>query len=434
MRLAPADRSMPLTESNLNPYFANLKAYPFERLAALNKDISPPDKKDPIVMSIGEPRYPTPQFIRDELTNQLSGLSHYPATQGIPELRNAIAQWLIRRFSLKPDSLTPENHVLPVNGSREALFAIAQCIVDPQDKKDVVLMPNPFYQIYEGAAFLAGVQPYFVNIETDADRTSALLPDFELVPDSVWQRCQLLYACSPGNPTGAVFGLETWSKLIQLADKHDFVIASDECYSEIYFNEDSPPMGLLQACAQLERHDYNRCIVFNSLSKRSSVPGLRSGLAAGDAKIIEKFLLYRTYHGSAMSPPIQAASLKAWQDETHVIEARRAYQQNFETFSQILAPAIDVHIPDGSFYVWLPTPVDDQEFARELYRQQNLLVLPGSFISRLAHGKDPGKGHVRIALVGSLSETREAAERLKEFLFSWKKIQELPDIKHKSRI
>jgi N-succinyldiaminopimelate aminotransferase len=397
----------------LNPYLPQLKPYPFERLAALNQGVVPPDNKEPIVMSIGEPRYPTPQFIRDELVGQLGGLSHYPATQSMPELRTAIAQWLTQRFSLKPGSLKTEHNVLPVNGSREALFAFAQCIVDAKNEKDLVLMPNPFYQIYEGAALLAGVQPYFININQ-----ATLLPDFEAVPEAIWQRCQLLYACSPGNPTGAVFDLNIWRKLIELADKYDFVIASDECYSEIYLDEDKPPIGLLQACAQLNRHDYSRCIVFNSLSKRSSVPGLRSGLVAGDAKIIEKFLLYRTYHGSAMSPPTQAASLKAWSDEKHVIEARQAYRQNFDTFSQVLSPLIDLRLPDGAFYVWLPTPIDDQEFARELYRQQNLLVLPGSFISRFAHGQDPGKAHVRIALVGSTAETKEAASRIKNFAMS----------------
>jgi N-succinyldiaminopimelate aminotransferase len=272
-------------------------------------------------------------------------------------------------------------------------------------------MPNPFYQIYEGAAYLAGLTPYFIN--TNA---TTLLPDFQSVPEEIWQRCQLLYACSPGNPTGAVFQIHDWSALLALADKHDFIIASDECYSEIYFDESRPPIGLLQACAKLDRHDYKRCIVFNSLSKRSSVPGLRSGLVAGDAQIIEKFLLYRTYHGSAMAPPTQAASLKAWQDEAHVIAAREAYRQNFATFSQILSPVIDVKIPEGAFYVWLKTPIDDQQFTRELYRQQNLMVLPGTFISRQAHGEDPGTGYVRIALVGSIAETIDAATRLKEFL------------------
>jgi N-succinyldiaminopimelate aminotransferase len=394
----------------MNPNLAKLLPYPFERLAELNRGISPPEDKDAIVMSIGEPRHPAPKIVVDALINHLEGLSRYPATQGTLELRTAIAQWLTRRFSLKTGSLDPERNILPVNGTREALFAIAQCTVDP-GPNSLVLLPNPFYQIYEGAALLAGAQPWYININAKTG-----LPDFDLVPNDIWKQCQLLYLCSPGNPTGAVMDSTAFAKVIELADRYDFIIASDECYSEIYLADEQPPSGLLTAAAQLGRNTYDRCLVFNSLSKRSSVPGLRSGLVAGDAKVIEKFRLYRTYHGSAMSLPAQAASIAAWQDETHVITSRDLYRKKFQIVANTLTSRIPVQLPAGGFFLWLPTRGDDKQFARELYRQYNLTVLPGSFLSRSAHGSDPGSGYVRIALVGSLEECTEAACRLRDFI------------------
>jgi len=394
----------------MNSNLAKLQPYPFERLTALFKGAEPPAAYKPIVMSIGEPRQASPDFVGQEISEHLAGLSSYPATQGSIELRIAIAKWLTRRFSLKANSLDPDRHILPVNGTREALFAIAQCLVDAGNDA-FVLMPNPFYQIYEGAALLAGSKPYYINI-TDK---SNLIPDFDSVPEKIWRQCQLLYVCSPGNPTGAVINIETFQKLIELADQYDFVIASDECYSEIYFDDNKPPAGLLQAAAEMGRNDYKRCLVFNSLSKRSSLPGLRSGLVAGDAGLIEQFRLYRTYHGSAMSPPTQAVSAHAWQDEVHVKQMRELYKQKFAAFADILAPAVKIPMPAGAFFVWLATPIDDKEFACKLYQKYNLTVLPGSFLSRVAQGVDPGKNYVRIALVGTLAECNDAAQRLKQY-------------------
>lgn len=395
--------------SELNPYLANLQPYPFQRLTALLREAKPPAERAPIAMSIGEPRHTAPKFIADEIATHIDGLSKYPATPGGIELRTAIASWLERRFSLKESSLDPNQNVLPVNGTREALFAIAQCLVNAKTDA-LVLMPNPFYQIYEGAAILAGAEPWFVNID------DTLAPDFDSVPEQVWHKCQLLYLCSPGNPTGAVLSVPIFQKLIALADKYDFVIASDECYSEIYLDDSKPPVGLLQAASLLGRDTYDRCLVFNSLSKRSSVPGLRSGLVAGDKKLIEKFSLYRTYHGSAMSPPVQAASVKAWQDEEHVRQSRELYCQKFQLLESMLSSVIKLPLPQGGFFLWLTTTIDDKDFAYQLYNQYNLTVLPGSFLSRVAHGVDPGKGYVRIAVVGSLEETKEAGSRLKDFL------------------
>jgi N-succinyldiaminopimelate aminotransferase len=397
----------------MNPDLGLLQAYPFEKLARLKAGITPPADTLPIVMSIGEPKHAVPSFIAEEVCTHLHGLGHYPATRGIPALRQAIAEWLVRRFQLTPGSLHIERHILPVNGTREALFAFAQCVVD-RSRDPLVLMPNPFYQIYEGAALLAGAQPWFINTVEESE----FLPDFSSVPADVWQRCQLIYICSPGNPTGAVLGLAALQQLIRLADEHDFIIASDECYSEIYLDESRPPPGLLEAAARMGRDDYRRCIAFHSLSKRSSVPGMRSGFVAGDAEIIEQFHLYRTYHGSAMPPPVQAASIKAWRDEKHVRENRRLYQEKFDAVIAVLSEATDVYRPAGAFYLWLKTPGDDQTFARELYARHTITVLPGSYLSREAHGVNPGYGRVRIALVAPLEECLEAATHIRNFIIS----------------
>lgn len=397
----------------MNPNLAQLQPYPFERLARLFDGVTAPAELRPLSLSIGEPQHATPGFITEEVITHLHGLSRYPVTRGIPELRAAIADWLVQRFSLPAGSLDPERQVLPVNGTREALFAFAQCIVSPGSDARV-LMPNPFYQIYEGAALLAGARPWFLN----TTRESGLLPDFDTVPDAIWERCQLLYICTPGNPTGAVIPVTALQQLIELADRHDFVIASDECYSEIYRDGDMPPAGLLQAAAELGRDDYRRCVVFHSLSKRSNAPGLRSGFVAGDADIMKNFLRYRTYHGCAMPPATQAASIRAWQDEAHVAANRTLYTEKFDAVLDILAPQLDVQSPDAGFYLWAHTPLDDTDFARELLAQQNVIVLPGSYLSRPVNGHNPGRDYVRMALVAPLEDCLEAAERIKSYIVS----------------
>lgn len=395
----------------MNPDLSRLQPYPFEKLAHLKAGITPPGHKQPISMSIGEPKHAAPSFIGEEIMTHLHGLSHYPATQGSSTLRQAIADWLTWRFYLKPGSLDIERHILPVSGTREALFALAQCVID-RNLDPLVMMPNPFYQIYEGAALLAGAQPWFLNTTEE----TGFIPNFEAVPEAAWKRCQLLYLCSPGNPTGAVLDAATLAKLIDLADRHDFIIAADECYSEIYLDEDQPPTGLLEVAARLGRDDYRRCIVFHSLSKRSSVPGMRSGFVAGDAEIIREFLLYRTYHGCAMPPATQAASTKAWGDEKHVRMNRALYWQKFAAVLEILAPVMKVTRPAGGFYLWPETPIPDAEFARELYARYNLTVLPGTYLSRTAHGVNPGERRVRMALVAPMEECVEAATRVREFM------------------
>jgi len=397
----------------MNPNLSQLHPYPFERLAKLFDGTTPPAHLQPISLSIGEPRHPTPGFITEELITHLHGLSRYPVTRGTVELRTAIADWLQARFRLTANSLDPDTQILPVNGTREALFAFAQCVVDPTTSP-VVLMPNPFYQIYEGAALLAGAEPWFMNTTRESDYR----PDFTTVPESVWQRCQLVYICTPGNPTGAVMSTRELQQLIGLADQFDFVIASDECYSEIYPESASPPAGLLQAAAELGRDDFSRCMVFHSLSKRSNAPGLRSGFVAGDANLIAPFLRYRTYHGCAMPPATQAASISAWRDEAHVAENRTLYTQKFAAVLDILAPVLDVRMPDAGFYLWPQTPVDDAEFARGLLAQQHVTVLPGSYLSRSAAGINPGRNHVRMALVAPLEDCIEAAERIKTYIVS----------------
>ena len=388
----------------MNPNLEQLQPYPFTKLAALKKDLIPPAKPH-IALSIGEPKHAPPAFVRDELIDNLDKLAVYPATKGIDPLRETIADWLCRRFQLP--AVCAESQVLPVNGTREALFAFAQAMVAPGSK---VLMPNPFYQIYEGAALLAGATPHFINCSA----ATGFKPDFAEVPAQVWRDCELLYLCTPGNPTGALLEREDLRQLIELADQYDFIIASDECYSELYFDEQKPPVGLLQVCAELGRNDYRRCVVFHSLSKRSNLPGLRSGFVAGDRDILEKFLLYRTYHGCAMPVPSQYASIAAWQDEQHVQQNRDQYRAKFAAVLDILNGCLDVSQPQASFYLW-PRVGDGEGFARELFRQQHITVLPGSYLAREVNGTNPGREYVRMALVATLEECEEAAHRIKQF-------------------
>ncbi|MGQ9426094.1 succinyldiaminopimelate transaminase [Gilvimarinus sp. F26214L] len=398
----------------MNNDLQKLQAYPFEKLSALKAQAgTPPADLPHIALSIGEPRHQPPRFVLDALQDNLDKIAVYPSTKGSLELREAIAQWLTRRFRLDGCPPDPETQILPVNGTREALFAIAQAAVQ-RGPEALVLSPNPFYQIYEGAAFLAGAGLHLINCGADTD----YLPDFGSVKPSVWERCQLIYLCSPGNPTGAVLPREQLQTLIELAHRHDFIIASDECYSEIYFDEEEPPVGLLQVCAEMGRHDFSRCLVFHSLSKRSNLPGLRSGFVAGDAKILKDFLLYRTYHGCAMSLPMQIASACAWSDEEHVRQNRALYRQKFAEVLEILSPSISVRKPEAGFYMWLNTPEDDQLFARDLYHQQAVTVLPGSYIAREWEGTNPGQSHVRIALVAEPGECTEAARRIRNFIDS----------------
>lgn len=399
----------------MNPRLDQLRPYPFERLRALFQSSMPPAGLTPIQLSIGEPRHAAPPFVRQALADNLQGLSSYPATIGREDLRAALAGWLGVRFRLS--ALDPATQVIPTLGSREALFALAQAVLDPTETDALVLCPNPFYQIYEGAALLGGAQPYFVNVHPEHGYTI----DWRDVPREVWPRVRLVYTCSPGNPTGVVMSLEEWERLFELSDRHGFVIAADECYSEIYFDQAQPPLGALEAAQRLGRNDFRRLVVLGSLSKRSNVPGLRSGYAAGDAELMRRFVLYRTYHGSAMSPAVQAASVAAWQDEAHVVENRRLYREKFLLFRDILADTVSLALPAAGFYYWMRTPIDDLEFARRLHAEQNVAVLPGTFLAREAHGVNPGRDHVRIALVSSVTECRDAAERLRQFLQSLNK-------------
>ncbi len=398
----------------MTPNLKHLHPYPFEKLAQLKQGIVPPKDKSHIALSMGEPTHATPHLIQEALLTHLHGLTNYPTTKGIPELRQAIAGWINRRFQIPADAVNAETHVLPVNGTREALFSFAQCLIDPTQTNPVVIMPNPFYQIYEGAALLAGAEPYFLNTVED----SGYLPDFDAVPDEIWQRCQLIYICSPGNPTGSVIDQANHEKLLNLAEKYDFVIASDECYTEIYDDEANPPPGLLQTAYSMGNKAFKRCVIFHSLSKRSNAPGLRSGFVAGDAEILKHYFQYRTYHGCAMPLPTQYASIQAWQDEHHVVENRRLYREKFAAVIDILGDVCTVIKPPASFYVWLKTPLPDTEFAKQLFAQQNITVLPGSYLSRDFGGIDPGLNHVRIALVAPLDECIEAAQRIKDFLNS----------------
>jgi len=391
----------------MNPDLSLLQPYPFERQRALFGPAPQNHALRHISWSLGEPKHPTPQFIKDALVNALGGLSSYPSTLGIPELRTSIANWLMRRYGLP--QINPDTEVLPIAGSREALFAFAQTVVDRSKRRPLVVCPNPFYQIYEGASILAGARPLFANV--DPARNFAI--DYSPIDAATWADVQLVYVCSPGNPTGAVMTLEDWRKLFELSDRYGFVIASDECYSEIYFR-DEPPLGGLEAAHQLGR-GFERLVMFSSLSKRSNVPGMRSGFVAGDPAILAKFLLYRTYHGCALSPTIQTASAVAWADEEHVIANRAAYRSKFAEVTPRLAEVLDVRLPDAAFYLWARTPIDDQEYARRLFHEYNVSVLPGSFLARLQNGVNPGANHVRIALVAEVAECAEAARRVVAF-------------------
>lgn len=405
----------------MNPHLDKLHPYPFEKLRHLFAGVTPNPEFDAISLGIGEPKHPTPAFIQKALTHSLQGLATYPTTHGSDALRGAIAHWLEHRYGLPP--LNAATEVLPVNGSREALFGIAHCVVDASRPAPLVMCPNPFYQIYEGAAFLAGAEPYFVNSEPARNFAC----DYASVPDEIWPRVQLLYLCSPGNPTGATLTLDDWKQLFALADRHGFIIAADECYSEIYHGS-APPLGALEAAHQLGRSGgdtpYPRLIVFSSLSKRSNVPGMRSGFVAGDAAVIKKFLLYRTYCGGAMSPPVQAASVAAWGDEVHVQENRNKYREKFHLVTPILKKVMDVELPDAGFYLWADvrrTGLTDTEFARRLYAEFNVTVLPGSYLAREAHGINPGTNRIRMALVAEVDEGVEAAQRIVQFCTALKK-------------
>ncbi len=392
----------------MNPDLAKLHPYPFEKLAKLKQGCTPPDDKQHIALSIGEPKHPTPSFITEAVIEHLHGLATYPTTAGSIELREAIASWLDKRFKLN-GNIDANSQVVPVNGTREALFAFAQAVVDRTKQDGLVLTPNPFYQIYEGAAILAGAEPYLLN----CDAENGFIPDFDAVEADIWQRCQLIYLCSPGNPTGAVIDEQTLAKLIDLAHKYDFVIASDECYSEIYFDDNNKPVGLLEAALKAGYEDYSHCVVFHSLSKRSNAPGLRSGFVAGDAGILKQFLRFRTYHGCAMPPATQAASIAAWNDEQHVADNRALYTKKFKAVLDILSPVMNLSWPDASFYLWAETPISDTEFARRLYNEQNVTVLAGSYLGRDTANGNPGDNRIRMALVAPINECIEAAERIK---------------------
>lgn len=398
----------------MNPLLSLLQPYPFERLRQLFAGVTPSAAHRAISLGIGEPRHATPPFIQEALATNLAGLASYPSTAGDPSLREACAGWMQRRYRIP---VNPATQVLPVNGSREALFAFAQTVVDPTRAGATVVCPNPFYQIYEGATLLAGATPYYAP--SDPARNFAV--DWDSVPEEVWRRTQLLFVCSPGNPTGAVMPLPEWEKLFVLSDRYGFVIASDECYSEIYFR-DEPPLGGMEAAAKLGRSDYRNLIAFTSLSKRSNVPGLRSGFVAGDAALIKAFLLYRTYHGSAMGPAVQAASVAAWNDEVHVEENRALYRQKFAQVTPMLAEVMDVRLPDAGFYLWAKVPdalgMSDAEFAQALLAQYNVTVLPGSYLARDSGGANPGAQRVRMALVAETAECAEAASRIVQFIQS----------------
>ena len=402
----------------MNPLLSHLQPYPFERLRQLFSTVTPNPSLRPVSLGMGEPKHATPAFIQQAMVDAIhaapSGLATYPATAGEPKLRESFTRWMKQRYAL---DVNPATQVLPVNGSREALFALTQTLIQratagsTPEQSPLVVCPNPFYQIYEGAALLAGAEPYFVP----SDATRNFAQNWDSVPEAVWARTQLLFVCSPGNPTGAVMPLSEWAKLFDLSDRFGFVIASDECYSEIYFR-DEPPLGGMEAAARLGRTDFKNLISFTSLSKRSNVPGMRSGFVAGDAALMKQFLLYRTYHGSAMSPVVQAASIAAWGDEAHVIDNRAQYRRKFEQVTPLLAEVLDVALPDAGFYLWAKVKGDDTEFARELLALYNVTVLPGSYLAREAHGSNPGAGRIRMALVAETAECVEAAQRIVQFV------------------
>lgn len=392
----------------VNPRLDLLQPYPFEKLRALFAGVTPNPQYKEIKLSIGEPQHATPAFIMEALAKGLGGLANYPVTAGVPQLRTAIGRWCEHRYGIE---LNPDSEILPVNGSREALFSFAQTVIDPsRGYTPIVASPNPFYQIYEGAAYLAGAEPRFLNNLPENDFAF----DYAQLSEAEWQRVQLFYVCSPGNPTGKVLSLDDWKTLFALSDKYGFIIASDECYSEIYFDENERPIGGLQAAKLLGRN-FDRLVMFSSLSKRSNVPGMRSGFIAGDAKILKQYLLYRTYHGCAMPPPVQTASIAAWQDEEHVAENRRLYREKFAAVTPLVTEVLGTAQPDAGFYLWAKTPIADTDFARGLLEHYNVVVLPGSFLARESDGVNPGAGFVRIALVASLEECLEAAERIRTF-------------------
>jgi N-succinyldiaminopimelate aminotransferase len=395
----------------MNPGLSHLHPYPFEKLRQLKEGLIPETDRYPIALFVGEPQHPVPEFIRSAIVDNLQDLKKYPTSLGIPELREAASAWLEARFGLKAGTVDPETQVLPVAGTREALFSFAQALIDPAEQP-IVLMPNPFYQIYEGAALLAGAEPHYLNTSA----TNRFVPEFDRVAEDTWRRCALIYICNPGNPTGAVMPMAQLQQLIDLAERHDFVIASDECYSEIYRDEHNPPPGLLQAAQAMNNDRFRNCVVFHSLSKRSNAPGLRSGFVAGDADIIAQFARYRSYHGCTLPLPTQKASIAAWSDEEHVRANRRLYREKFEAVGGILGDIWRMETPEAGFYLWPETPVPDTEFTRELFLRQNITVLPGRFLSRPADGIDPGENHVRIALVQPLAECIEAAQRIKDYL------------------
>ncbi len=395
----------------MNSKLDKLQPYPFEKLTALKAAAQVTCELPHIALSIGEPKHESPAFVKQVIADNLDKLSNYPTTKGLPELRQAIAQWASTRFKL--NALDAETQVLPVNGTREAIFAFVQAVVE--DKPDaLVVSPNPFYQIYEGAAYLAGAEPHYLPCLEE----NGFQPDFDAVPTSVWENTQILFTCSPGNPTGAVMDMDTLKKLIALSDQYNFVLAADECYSEIYVDSAEAPVGLLQACAELGRDDYKNCVVFHSLSKRSNLPGLRSGFVAGDADILGPFFQYRTYHGCAMSVPNQLASIAAWNDEAHVQENRRLYTEKFKAVLEILSPVMDVKQTDASFYLWAKTPINEEEFAQRLFAEQQVTVLPGSYLSRTVDGINPGANRIRMALVAEVEECIEAAKRIRALIES----------------
>jgi N-succinyldiaminopimelate aminotransferase len=394
----------------MNSDLQKLQPYPFEKLNALKAGCQPVIEGH-IPLSIGEPKHEAPGFVLDVISDNLHEINRYPLTKGSLKLRSTITNWLTQRFKLSNDALDPEQHILPVTGTREALFSFAQCFID-RNENALILMPNPFYQIYEGAAFLSGATPCFYNTVKENN----YLPDFDAIDESTWQRCQIIYICTPGNPTGSVISKQQLIKLIELSQRYNFIIASDECYSEIYFDENNPPAGLLEAAEECGHSDFSNCMVFHSLSKRSNLPGMRSGFVAGDARLIKSYLLYRTYHGCAMPPVHQIASIAAWDDETHVRQNRELYVKKFAAVIDILNPVIKLSLPDAGFYIWLNTPTDDESFARDLFAQQNVTVLPGSYLSRKSDGINPGKNHVRLALVAPFDECVTAAKRIKQYI------------------
>ena len=391
----------------MNPDLALLHPYPFEKLNRLFAGLQPANLPT-IPLSIGEPKHAAPEFVKQAIQANMSHLSSYPSSKGLPELRSSIAQWLQQRFRLK--HIDAERHVLPVSGTREAIFSFVQAAVDRRQHPYVV-MPNPFYQIYEGATLLAGAEPYFVNCSVANDYKG----DFASVPHEVWEKTAILFVCTPGNPTGAVLSKADFKQLIQLSDQYGFIIASDECYSELWF--DQAPVGLLEVCAEIGRDDYKNCIVFHSLSKRSNLPGMRSGFVAGDANLLAPYLNYRTYHGAAMPVQHQLASIAAWHDEQHVEHNRSAYREKFQLFQDALGSRLGLKKPDAGFYYWLQVE-DDEAFAKKLYTEANIIVLPGRYLSRETATGNPGKHHVRMALVSSITQCQEAISRLEKILYS----------------